>query len=253
MINSFYDDVAIIGIAEMAEAVSYNEGIRVFDLRKILGRREEYEKGSLLRSLKGKYNNLPTTDLLTQPTDILILAEGQRKLTDEQIENINAAVVMEVVPSILSLNQIRRLGQRGIFYISSLWLGLSVLYVAREERLHSLVPREREHVNDMRVHVSTGMEGLASALIFEELERSKTGSEASIHLKAWETGRDMARNIQLQRLKLWGALTELIKVKGLKLPALAEAKTSWQVSVARLNMPEELHSQLQPVLERVHS
>ncbi|MFA5336830.1 MAG: 4-alpha-glucanotransferase, partial [Candidatus Omnitrophota bacterium] len=243
-------DIQIVGVNRVGAGIYKPSGL---DKPKLLRLIQRQETGDWIFSLPKAYvnagENLVTEDLLYQPADIIILADRRRPRNSIDVERINASVVMEAVPGVLTSNEIRLLAKRGVFYISSLFLNLGILFAAREEILHRLSIKERMHVKDMRTHVLSGIEDLAQALVFEELDRCEASDSVAATVKAWEVGIEIAERIRRNELVFWLAFSETLGKYGLTLNDLNRPDVSWEVSIRRLGIKEFLV----PVFHRVYT
>jgi hypothetical protein len=182
-------DIQIVGINRVDSGIYAPSGL---DKPRVLRLVQRQETGDWVFSLPKAYanagENLVTEDLLYQPADIIILADRRRSRNSIDVGRVNASVVMEAVPGVLTSQEIRLLAKKGVFYISSLFLNLGILFAAREEILHRLSIKERMHVKDNAPQVLSGVEDLAQALVFEELDRCEANKPAVATVKPGEVG-----------------------------------------------------------------
>ncbi|MFA7114284.1 MAG: HEAT repeat domain-containing protein, partial [Candidatus Omnitrophota bacterium] len=250
IINRFYDELDIIGIGEGAKGVYKENGLTVSRMRGAL--RCRARESSLLDHLKETAEDLAGEELLAKPADILIIADKHYRFTNSDIENINSAVVIEAVPGVLSEEQIKSLGKRGIYYISSIWLNAADLYSAREEDIHTRVLRERMHIKDIRTHVLSGIEGLAATLMFEELYRTRNLGHVNTQLSTWEVGKSLAMEIESNIGFIWSAIEEFIRLSGLKLDDICNITDVRQLILNHIpeSLSESYNKIISPVLIR---
>ncbi|MBW2044081.1 MAG: pyridoxal-phosphate dependent enzyme, partial [Deltaproteobacteria bacterium] len=111
-------------------------------------------------------------ELISKEVNVLILADRHRKLTADDIEKINADIIIEAIPGLLSDKLIDKLYDRNKDYYSAMLVNGAMLMSAREELLHRLIPKLSEHVRrDIRLHVQGDVRDMARVVAYEELDR----------------------------------------------------------------------------------
>ncbi|MFB0527225.1 MAG: hypothetical protein ACETVO_07145, partial [bacterium] len=227
LINRLPDEVRIVGASDEHGEIYNPSGLDSFTMLELIKQKEKGGKVNLSRDYEEATQD--KSKLLAKEADILILANRRRTLEDNDIKNIQARIVMEAVPGILSEDQIEMLYKKGILYISSLWLNGGILFGSgREPILHTLVPEECEAITDMRLHVQSGVSESALAMMFEELDRCQSAiEEGQPRPQAWKIGRDMAAEIRIRESDFWTRINKIAEKHKVKPEKLIRKRKLW--------------------------
>ena len=101
----------------------------------------------------------------------MVLAERGRKISDEEVSQMNAKIVIEALPGILTAAQINMLRAAGKRYIPAYCIYGGTFYGIREKLMHSIIPQETRHVGDIFMHMQSGVRESAVAVMSEVLDR----------------------------------------------------------------------------------
>lgn len=233
LIKRLPGNTRFIGASDEHGGIYNSSGLDSITMLNLITQKRKEEGLSLSGDYTGRAGRLVKGALLHQKADILILANRRYELTDDDVEGIQAKIVMEAVPGILSEKQINRLYEKGILYISSLWLNGGIFFgSARERILHTLVPRELKHISDMPLHVQSGVSESALAVMFEELNRCQLAMQPGRPKpRAWVIGREMAKEIRSNELRFWRSISGIAKILQINLEDLINMEVNWGVIV----------------------
>ncbi|MCX5667408.1 MAG: hypothetical protein NTY34_03740, partial [Candidatus Omnitrophica bacterium] len=161
-----------------------------------------------------RYSKDQLFQFLGKETDILVLAERGRTLTDDEVRGMQAKVVIEALPGILTESQIEILRGQGKRYIPPHCIYGATFYGVRESLMHRIIPKESRHIGDLYAHIQSGVREYSVAAMYEVLDRIDLESKADISRPGIRTvTKELCEQILNEEHLLWEELRKIASDK----------------------------------------